>query len=217
MYLIDGRDLLILKGFKFGIIIQLAVGPVCLFIFNQASEKGLVIALVGVIGVAIVDLMYIMLSIWGIRSFIENKKVILKYFGSIVLVSFGIKTIVDAISSGEVRQVYIDEYSYIKSFITSIILTGSNPLTIVFWAGVFSTKVSEENLNRKDEIKFGVGAVLATLIFLSAISVIGQFTHTFLEENYISILNIIVGIFLCIFGLRLILKKEKSKNGIPLE
>lgn len=40
---------MLIKGFKFGMLLQLAVGPICLFIFQLASVNGFLIAERGVL------------------------------------------------------------------------------------------------------------------------------------------------------------------------
>ena len=43
------------KGLRFGLLLQLAVGPVCLFIFSSATRYGTLAALAAVLGGALVD------------------------------------------------------------------------------------------------------------------------------------------------------------------
>lgn len=204
---------IIIKGFRFGMLLQIAVGPICVFIFNEAVEKGMRNALVGVLAVVIIDALYIMLSIWGISALVEKNKKLLKYFGAVILIFFGCKTIIDSFDTGVIPIVNSDDISYLKIFITATTLTASNPLTIIFWSGVFSSKVIEEGFSRKDELKFGCGAILATLVFLTFITIFGQFTQSFLAVQYIAILNRIVGILLIYFGVRLFKTKVDKKQS----
>jgi threonine/homoserine/homoserine lactone efflux protein len=197
------------KGFRFGMLLQIAVGPICIFIFNEAVQKGMFNALGGVFGVVLIDAIFITLSIVGVATVVEKKEKVLKYFGSFILICFGIKTIVSAISMNEISVINTNSVSVSKTFLTSVFLTASNPLTIIFWSGVFSTKIIEEKMSKDDEVKFGIGAVFATLVFLSFIVVIGQFTKEFLNIKYIIVLNIIVGILLIYFGIRILVKKNK--------
>jgi threonine/homoserine/homoserine lactone efflux protein len=92
-------------------------------------------------------------------------------------------------------------------FFRAIILTGSNPLTIFFWAGVFSSKVAEENMKRNDVYLFGFGAVVSTIFFLTMIALIGSFAKELFSTNVIQILNIAIGFLLIYFSIRMILKK----------
>jgi len=51
---------MLIKGFRFGMILQIAVGPLCLFIFQTAVTSGFFTAMIGVMGVALVDALYIL-------------------------------------------------------------------------------------------------------------------------------------------------------------
>lgn len=197
---------MVFKGFKFGMLLQLAVGPICLYIFNQAVEKGILNALIGVLGVVVIDAIFIVLSIIGISTFVEKRAKWFKYFGTVILLYFGIRTIIGGLTMNEITQINIDSGDYLRTFVNSIFLTASNPLTILFWSGVFANKVIEEKLSRTDEIEFGVGAVLSTALFLSSVSFIGQFTKNFISVNLVRLLNIFVGIFLVYYGIKLTFK-----------
>jgi threonine/homoserine/homoserine lactone efflux protein len=78
-------------GFLFGMILQLAVGPICLMVFKTSGLLGLKQGLVFVAAVALIAALYIFLAGIGIASILENnilqKK--LKYFGGIILILFG--------------------------------------------------------------------------------------------------------------------------------
>ncbi len=165
------------------------------------------------LAVVFIDALYILLSIWGISTLIEKNKKLLKYFGAIILIIFGLKTIIDSFNMDLTFSGISPDISYLKTFITAIMLTASNPLTIIFWSGVFSSKVIEEGFSRKDELKFGCGAVLATLVFLTSITLIGQFTQSFLSVQYIAILNKIVGLLLIYFGIRLLRTNIDQKQS----
>lgn len=118
---------MIFKGFKFGILLQFAVGPVCLYLFQTAVSFGLQPALIGIFG-------------------------------------------------------------------------------------VFSAKIAAENLRQADMLRFGLGAVLSTLIFLSGISILGSTISVFLNQNLLRFFNLAVGIILLGFGVRILLADSESRQ-----
>lgn len=200
---------MIFKGFKFGMLLQFAIGPVCLFIFQMAALNGVYIGEIGVLGVTLVDGLFIVIAILGIASIIDknNIKVCLKIFGAIILFIFGISTILNQFNVDFMPSVSIyNIFNSTNAFTDSIIITASNPLTIIFWAGVFSTKITEENIKKRDIYSFGFGALLSTIVFLSLINFIGSFTKMFLPIKLIQLLNIIVGILLIGFSIKMISK-----------
>ena len=198
----------IFKGFKFGMMLQFAIGPVCLFIFQTASSSGFFAGESGVFGVALVDGLFIIAAILGIAAIIEKPRVkaALKIFGAFVLFIFGTTIIMNQFGISFLPVLSIHSGGS-DSFAKAAALTASSPLTILFWAGVFSAKVSQEGMNRRDIYSFGFGALLSTLFFLTLISVLGTFIKGFITYDIIRILNISVGILLLYFGLRMLLKK----------
>lgn len=204
---------MIFKGFKFGSLLQLAVGPICIYIFNTSISKGFINALFGVIGVGIVDGVFIVLSIFGVTTLIKKNEIILRLLGSVVLIFFGCNIIFNVLFINDSNTYLVQQSSsYIDTFFKAIILTGANPLTIIFWSGVFSSKIIEEDFSKNDEFLFGLGAVISTIIWLTVVSMIGQLTSVFLNGNIIRILNAIVGFILIYFGVRLCFKKKLNKN-----
>ena len=197
---------MVLKGFCLGMIFQIAVGPLSLFIFQTAVTSGFFTAMIGVLGVVIVDALYILAAIFGIGIIIgkyKNLKKMIKYFGSIVLIVFGISIILEVFGFSLIPSLnFLSKQSMESIFLKVLVLTLSNPLTILFWVGVFSTKLSEANMNRKDMYYFGLGAVLATISFLTLVSITGIFVNNFLNPVVLKILNIIVGLVLIVFGLK---------------
>lgn len=200
---------MIIKGFRFGLLLQFAVGPVCLFIFQTAASLGFMSALSAVFGVALVDGLFIFLAIKGVASLISSEKAqsLLKLFGSIILIVFGLSTILGQFDINILPSLSINNALANNAFLRALLITIANPLTIIFWAGVFTTKILEDNMKQSEVYMFGAGAVLSTIIFLFLVAVIGSFTTSFLPEIAIQILNIAVGIMLIYFGIKLYIKK----------
>lgn len=187
-------------------LLQVAIGPVCVFIFQTAITSGFITAESGVLAVVFIDVLYILLAILGIGTLLEKSsktKITLKYFGAFVLVVFGLNNILGAFNISFLPSLNLAASNNTNSvFIKVLLLTLSNPLTILFWAGVFSTKLAEEDMDKKEVYLFGFGAVLSTAIFLSVIALSGSLINSFINEIIITVLNIIVGIALIFFGIK---------------
>jgi threonine/homoserine/homoserine lactone efflux protein len=198
---------MLVKGFKFGMMLQFAVGPVCIFIFQMASLRGFFSAESGVLGVTFVDGLFIVAAILGIAAVMENHKVKsgLQWFGFAVLFTFGLNLMMSLFGINLLPSLSVADYADTnRAFLYAIILTAASPLTILFWAGVFATKVIEENRKRQDIFVFGLGAILATLSFLTLVAFIGSLTHTFITPIVVQVLNFIIGITFIYFALRMI-------------
>lgn len=199
---------MLIKGFRFGMILQLAIGPMCLMVFNVSNTSGFVMGLTLVASIALIDAFFIVISGFGVAAVIDKEKVkaAIRIIGSVVLIAFGANIVSDVFGFSIIPKIALFSEVIGKSiFLQGLLLTLSNPLTIVFWSGVFSTEVIENKLNKIQLFFFGLGCVLATIIFLMLIAVLGSFMSNFLPAIIISILNIIVGIFLMYFGIKMFL------------
>lgn len=205
---------MIFRGFRFGLLLQIAIGPVCLFIFKTATESGIVAAEAGVVAATMMDTIFVTLAILGVGTLLERQKVklFLKYFGTAVLFYFGLGVILGSFGIHIIPTLYSAKATAATSnaFITSFILTASSPLSILFWTGVFSTKIANEGFGKTEMILFGVGAVLATLVFLGIFAFIMGLLHLIISNTVVKVLNVIVGGVLIGFGLKMAFSKMKQ-------
>ncbi len=197
------------EGLKFGLLLQFAVGPMCLMVFNTAQNAGILSALSLVLAIALVDAFYIILASIGASKLLKKDAVkhVVKMIGSIILMVFGINIILNVFGINIIPGLDLNPNSS-SAFIQGIVLTLSNPITIVFWGSVLTTKIIDENFQKKELIMFSVGLVSATLLFLSIVAVLGMVLSRYIPDEVSNILNIIVGMLIVIFGIRLLLEKQ---------
>jgi Putative threonine efflux protein len=200
------------KGFRFGMLLQIAVGPVCLLVLQTAVASGFRAAEAGVAAVVLVDAAYIFAAILGMGALFSRfprAGIVLKYFGAGVLLLFGAANILCVFGinilpgGGSAGPAHGGGF-----FLTMLLLTASNPLTILFWAGVFSTKLASEHFTRAQVSAFGAGAVLSTAVFLTGAAFLASLAKAYISAAVINMLNLAVGLVLILFGLRLLLRKD---------
>lgn len=192
-------------------ILQLAVGPVCLLVFNTSATNGFFNAMQVVLAVSIIDLLFIILSLLS-SSFALNKKEVrylLNLLNGLILIFFGLNLSLSVFGISLINGLpYFKNLLGHNYFLTGITLTLSNPLTIIFWSSVFSKKVSDNDYTRTNLLFFAMGCVLATFLFLSMISISGIYFNQFLPGNIVLILNIVVGLLIIFWGIKLIINKN---------
>lgn len=206
-----------LEGFKFGMLLQIAIGPVCMYIFSLGTSHNFIEAQSGVLGVVLADGLYMSLALLGMSSFIKDEKVQRKFnvFGAIIVILFGLELLLGYFGISILPKFNIfnkagGELPFLKAFF----LTAANPMTILFWIGVFSTKLSNSNLDKKETGSFGLGALLATLVFLSLVSFVGTLTNSFLSPEALVLLNSAVGGVLLYFGIKKLYNTLKKELGL---
>ncbi|MGL4403803.1 MAG: LysE family translocator [Fusobacteriaceae bacterium] len=206
---------MLLEGFKFGMLLQIAIGPVCMYIFSLGANYDFLRAQSGVLGVVLADGIYMALAVLGISSFIKEERIQRKFniFGAVIVILFGLE-----LALGYFGISILPKFNMFKTvkgdfpFFKAFFLTAANPMTILFWIGVFSTKLSHANLGKKETGSFTLGALLATLIFLSFISFMGTVTNSFLSSEALNFLNSAVGLVLIYFGIK---KLHTASKKVP--
>lgn len=197
------------EGLKFGLLLQFAVGPMCIMVFNTAKNSGFLLALTLVLAITLVDAFYIILASIGVSKLLEKDKTkqIFKIIGSIVLIIFGLNIILSTFNITVIPGINIKPNTT-NIFFQGLILTLSNPITIVFWGSVLTSKIIEDNLKKKELFIFSLGLVSATLFFLTLIAVLGTILSNFISTNVSNILNIIVGLLIIYFGVKLFIERK---------
>ncbi len=196
-----------LNGLKFGLLLQFAVGPVCLLVFNTAQNGGLAPSLTLVSAVALVDAFYIFLAAAGVSRLLEKPGAgrALKILSAVVLELFGLNIALSVFGRGFIPGFTVT--ANVRSvFVQGLILTLSNPLTIVFWGGVLTAEMAEKQYDRRDFLVFAAGLVSATAFFLSGVATLGTALSEFIPPRAADVLNVTVGAAVAFFGVRILLK-----------
>ena len=192
-----------LDGFLTGLILQIAIGPVYFFILNLALAGSLVDAFAGIGAAVLVDYLYITLAILGVGKALESHRVktILGFIGALVLCVFGLVMIIDPFSGRLGYEVVSRSINPVSSFISTMLLTISSPLTILFWTGVFASRAVQKDYSGKELIPFGIAAGLASLVFLGITITAIYSIKLSLPGDLIKYMNTAVGVILIGYGL----------------
>lgn len=208
---------MLLKGFHFGMVLQLAIGPMCMFILQTSAAHGFAAGEAGVLATACIDALEISLAIAGVAGLLERNKraaVAMRIFGVAVLVLYGIVSIASAIlGSGATGVSILSSGGLAETFARAIVLTLSDPLTIVFWAGVFSSKIASEHLSKHDVRIFGCGCVTATLSFLTLVALTGSAVQPLISDGAVRILNAVVGVMMFYFAYRDLKRPDSNTDS----
>jgi threonine/homoserine/homoserine lactone efflux protein len=199
-----------LSGLRFGLLLQLAVGPVCLMVFNTAGTWGFLMGSLSALTVTVVDGLYIALATLGVSTFLQNQRVkkTIRIVGAGVLILFGLDIAAGASGTSFLPKIALfQNFGADNVFLRAAILTGSNPLTIVFWGGVFSTRITAADMSRGQLFSFGAGCAAATFLFLNGVAVAGGAVKSFLPPTLMKFSNVCVGVAIIFFAFRMVLSK----------
>lgn len=192
-----------LEGLGFGLILQISVGPVCIAVLHKGLTQGFRHAFSMVWGVALVDALYIVLSVLGVSALLRfgPARIAVGVAGALLLIYFGIRYLR---APAETARLERKDGSLLRSFSFGAGLTLTNPLTILFWAGVLGATMSTHTFDQAGGVVyFASGCVVATLLFLTGVALAGHYLERVLTARLTSWLNRAVGLFLIGFALKL--------------
>ncbi|AHM58270.1 lysine exporter protein (plasmid) [Peptoclostridium acidaminophilum DSM 3953] len=195
-----------LKGFALGMMLQLSVGPVFFAVFYKSISEGFREAFKMTIAVALVDAAYIVVSFTSVAALLEIQAVhmLVRGLGSAVLAYFGLKYIKGAKADRNMES--RGDAGKGGSFMYGMKLTILNPLTILFWSATFGSLISSGRLSGIGSTAiFSLGCVLSTVVFLGAMSLLGNRISRMLNGRILKMLDYSVGVFLLCFSARLML------------
>lgn len=91
----------LLKGLLTGLFLQLAIGPVFIFIFGITLNSNFINVLCAITAVTLVDYIYIALSLLGLSKIIEKERIkkVVGVISSFVLIAFSIIILKNAFKS----------------------------------------------------------------------------------------------------------------------
>ncbi|MDR3332964.1 MAG: LysE family translocator [Synergistaceae bacterium] len=202
-----------IDGLRFGMILQLAIGPISLMVFNAAGSLGFLAGSLAAVAVTLTDGVFILLAGLGVSAFLQNKRVkkAVQLFGAAVLVIFGLDILGGAFGKPLIPQIRLFDASRGAGvFMKAVLLTASNPMTIIFWGGVFSGSVIEKNMTPHDLKLFGLGCVSATLFFMHVVALAGTLTGSFLSRSVLTYLNALVGVVIIGFAIKMLVKMKRG-------
>lgn len=203
--------MVIWEGFLFGMLLQLSVGPVCLAVWRRSLTHGMREAIWMVWGVACADAIYMLAAIGGLTALLQIAWVqtLVLIAGGVTLIWFGMSSFRVKPEVGQQNQEHPvrGEGRSQGSFWYGIGLTLTNPLTIVFWAGVFGSMMASQTLaDHLSLAGFAVGCILATVFFLTMVGMCGRWLSGILRPSWIRRMDQLVGVLLIGFALLLLQK-----------
>lgn len=198
------------QGIVFGLFLQLAIGPVFLYIINIALDKTIYAVFASVLAVTLADFSLIAFSVLGIGALSGKIKKKIAMIGSLILVFFGSKILLESLFGSESKMSGNVHSSIISGFFSVLALTITNPQTIIFFTGVFAAKAAEYDYVKRDLYVFGLGVGSATPVFIGTCALIMSILKEDMPSLLIQTMNVIAGLFILGHGA---VRLKKSFNA----
>ncbi|MFT4552612.1 MAG: threonine/homoserine/homoserine lactone efflux protein [Chlamydiales bacterium] len=186
-----------------GISLAAPIGPLSIEVIKRGLRRGFIAAFSVCVGGAAGDLFYLLLTFFGLAPFMSLPVVrtSIMILGSIVLIYFGVQNILD----GFKKKLFIDseEASGTNAFILGFSLAVINPMSVVWWLGVFGAVMGSlppESLTISALIGH-LGIILGVLIWSLFLSTVLHFGKSYITDSRMKLVCVLAGIFFITFGL----------------
>jgi threonine/homoserine/homoserine lactone efflux protein len=179
-------------------------GAGMMMVMSRTVSQGIGACLTFVLGFCIVSIIFLGLVIYGYK-FVDVDlvfiSIIIKSFAAVYLIWLGVKGLQNAKDQFHVSNVKIE--SFFDNLTASLILTASNPLTIIFYAGILPTILNIKEVGFNDftilsftiivvEYTVAIGYALPFVLFRKAIPPNFMQALTYFS----SIIIILVGLYI---------------------
>ena len=186
-----------------GLSLSAPMGPINAAQLEKGIRSGFFHAWILGIGALLADVIYMALIYLGVIHFLEKDiiKLFLWSFGAFVLIYTGIESVKNAnqISISNTRN----DDSIIKSFFSGFFMSLSNPLTILFWLGIFGSILAKaaSSYNKEQLLLYSFGTILGIFIRDITMASTSSIFRKILNTRILSLITVISGISLIIYGL----------------
>lgn len=209
--------MIVLKGVQLGIVLAFLVGPVFFTIIQTSVEKGFFNGALVALGVSLSDILYVTICYFGLFQFLQDasSKKNMAYAGGAILIGFGLyHLLVKAKRSKQVSFHAAAETKPLKYILKGFIINGVTPMVLIFWIGTISIATIDFGYSTGFEFFVFFTALLITVLGTDLLKAfLADKLRKLVTHRFLMIMNIVVGIFLIGFGIRLLLMAE---HGLQL-
>ncbi|HEY0828378.1 MAG TPA: LysE family transporter [Bacilli bacterium] len=186
-----------------GLSLSAPIGPINAAQLDKGIKGGFMSAWLLGVGAMTADILYMILVYLGVVHFIETPfmKTFLWLFGFFVLIYTGVESLQSASRMAEVRTSGVESNS--RSFLSGFLLSLSNPLTILFWLGIYGSVLAETAATYRthDLVIYSCAIILGVSLWDLSMACLASSFRKFLTTRILTFISILSGLSLIGFGL----------------
>ena len=205
---------IVFHGVQLGIVLAFLVGPVFFSIIQTSVEKGFWNGALVAVGVSISDILYVTICYFGLFQFLNDpsSKKNMAYIGGAILIVFGLYHLIIKARRAKMVSFHSEaEKKPLKYILKGFILNGVTPMVFIFWIGTISIATIDFGYNTGFEFFIFFLALLSTVLATDITKAfLADKLRRLITHRFLMIMNIVVGVFLIGFGIRLLLMAEKG-------
>lgn len=199
------NGLLFFKGLIVGVGMAAPIGPLSILCIRRSLTKGHYAGIATALGIAIADAFYAMIAALGLTalsSFLIDQKELLYAFGGFFLIFLGIKAFTAQPLS--VKQP-LKSTGFLLTCLQTILLTLTNPLTIVAFLAAFTTMgLDREQHNLIEAFLICIGVFFGSGLWFTSLSLVAAHFRSRIKPSLLKQINQISGVFFIACGIFLL-------------
>ncbi|WP_208591138.1 LysE family transporter [Gracilibacillus suaedae] len=184
-----------------GLSLAAPLGPINAAQINQGIKNGFLHSWMIGLGSIIAELFFILAVYFGVVHFLETPfmKTFLWSFGAFVLLYTGIESMVST-QSVQLRE---ERDSLRKTFTSGFLISISNPLSILFWLGIYGS-VLANTIDKYDTLHlfwYSSAIMLGVMIWDVSMALISSGSRRLLSEKTLKMISVVTGLSLIGFAI----------------
>jgi L-lysine exporter family protein LysE/ArgO len=185
-----------------GLSLAAPIGPVNAAQLDKGIKYGFLSSWLVGVGAFVADGIYMVAVYIGVVKFVETSfmQTFLWLFGSFVLIYTGVESIVS--SRPQMSKTSRAREPLHKSFLSGFFISISNPLTILFWLGIYGSVLAKTAATSSQEqlILYSLAIFIGLLIWDVTMAGISSSFKNLFTNKIITFISVISGISLIGFG-----------------
>lgn len=197
------------EGIGVGLVLSAMVGPVFFALIQASLSHGFRYASVVAVGILISDLIYVLITFFGIRWIVAlaSFELVLGYGGGLILIGFGLSSLVKKKAQRPNSAGFeLPRAKKRSAFAKGFGINGVNPFVFIFWISIASVVQTKKGFTQADFLAYYSG-ILATVFSIDlGKAFIARQLSSFVTQGLMFWLNKLVGVLMIGYGVRMILQ-----------
>jgi threonine/homoserine/homoserine lactone efflux protein len=186
-----------------GLSLAAPIGPINAAQIDRGIRNGFMNSWLIGVGAVVADGVYMLVVYIGVVQFLETAfmQTFLWFFGCFVLMYTGIETFMNA---GKINLEHSrGKEPLIKSFFSGFLMSISNPLTILFWLGIYGSVLAKTaaTYNTGQVVLYSSAIFIGLLIWDIAMASVSSSSRKFLTPRLLVVISCFSGLSLIGFGI----------------
>lgn len=185
-----------------GLSLAAPIGPVNAAQLEKGIKHGFLHAWLIGLGAMVADGIFMLLIYFGLAHFLETPfaKTFLWLFGGFILIYTGVESFKKS-NTFTLSQKRSSE-SHAKSFSAGFLMTFSNPVSILFWLGIYGSilATTAQRYGTLELLLYSSGIFIGLMIWDVAMASISSIFQKFLNEGFLTWISRAAGACLLCFG-----------------